>query len=168
MSDLRDQLRKAGLISDKQARQAKHKERVHADEVGREGLAEEKRREQEQRRGERQEKKQADRRREKDRLHKQRSETSDQRIQQVIRSGWIRDATIGSRRFFFPTRTGRITYLDLSEPATRKLLTGKAAIVETMGSVYGAFCVVSDKDATLIKQLDRDLIRFWNEEPSHR
>jgi hypothetical protein len=163
MSDLRDELRKAGLISDKQARQAKHKERMHATEVGHDGLTEEKRREQEQRRSERQAQREADRRREKERA-KKKNGAPDQKLQQVIRSGWIRDATIGSRRFFFTTRTSKITYLDLSEPAARRLIAGKAAIVETEGATHGRFCVVTDSAATVIRQLSGLLVRFYNVE----
>ena len=41
MGDLRDQLKKAKLLSDKKARQLAHEERVHRKKVGREGLEKE-------------------------------------------------------------------------------------------------------------------------------
>ena len=43
MSDMREAMRKAGLVTDKQVRQAKHKDRVHRKEVGPDGLKRERR-----------------------------------------------------------------------------------------------------------------------------
>jgi uncharacterized protein YaiL (DUF2058 family) len=163
MADLRDQLRKAGLVSEKQVRQAKHKERVHATETGRDGLADERRNDAERLRSERKERKAADRRRQKERLKQQSEEESARRLRQLIESGSIRDAAIGTKRFFFPTRSNRITYLDLSETAVRKLICGKAAIVDLPDQSSTDFRVISDRAAGEIEQIDRSRILFWNE-----
>lgn len=168
MADLRDQLRKAGLISEKQLRQAKHKERVHAKETGHDGLAEERRKEEARLKSEREHRKREDRLREKERLEKQKDASSVNRLAQLIQSGTIRDAGIGTRRFFFPTKSGRITYLDLSETATRMLVCGKAAIVEAEGPPPARFCVLTERAASEIKEIDADRLLFWNEQGAMR
>ena len=127
MSDLRKQLRKAGLITDKQVRQAKHKDRVHASEVGREGVVAEKKAEEERLRAEQEGRKRADREREEERKRREKEAAAGQRLTRVIQSGWIREATAGTRRFFFETRSGRISYLDLSDVASRRVSSGSAA-----------------------------------------
>jgi uncharacterized protein YaiL (DUF2058 family) len=162
MSDLRDQLRKAGLVSEKQLRQAKHKDRVHASQVGHEGLIEERRRSDDRQRSEKKARKEADRQRERERQKREGEAAAAHRLEQVVQSGWIREATIGSRRFFFVTRNGRISCLDLSEPASRRLLSGTAAIVEATEAIPGDYCVVVDRAAREIAELRRELIRFWN------
>jgi uncharacterized protein YaiL (DUF2058 family) len=161
MSDLRDQLRKAGLVSDKQVRRAKHEERVHASQVGHEGLEAERRAEEARLRAEAEERRRADKARAEEQKRRQEETEAHDRLAALIRGGWIREATAGSRRFFFETRTGRITFLDLSDTAVRRLSMGRAAIVETCGIVRGEFCVVTDKAATGIRQAQPEIIRLW-------
>ena len=166
MSDLRDQLRKAGLVTDKELRQAKHRERLHASEVGREGLTAERQAEEERLRAEAQARKRSDRERQEQQKRKNLEDAAAQRLHPVIQSGWIREATAGTRRFFIETRSGRISFLDLSDVAARRVSTGSAAIVETAGAVRGEFCVVSTRAAEEIRALRPELIRFWNRDRS--
>jgi uncharacterized protein YaiL (DUF2058 family) len=168
MSDLRKQLRKAGLVTDKQLRQAKHKDRVHASEVGHEGIAAEKKAEEERLRAEREERKRADRKREEERKRQEKEAAASQRLARVIQRGWIREATAGSRRFFFETPSGRISFLDLSDVAARRVSSGSAAIVETAGTVRGEFCVVGVRAAQEIGELRPELIRVFNRDGSGR
>jgi uncharacterized protein YaiL (DUF2058 family) len=160
MSDLRDQLRKAGLATEKQLRQAKHQERIHATEIGHKGLEAERRIEEERLRSEAQARKLADRARADERKRIERDEAAQARLAQLIRGGWIREATAGSRRFFFTTRSGRISYLDVSDIALRKLTSGSAAIIETCGHVRGEYCVVTDRAAAEIAQLRGEIVLF--------
>jgi uncharacterized protein YaiL (DUF2058 family) len=163
MSDLRDQLRKAGLVSDKQVRRAKHEERVHATQVGHEGIEAEKRAAEERLRAEAEERRQADKARAEEQKRRQAEAEERERLATLIRGGWIREATAGSRRFFFETRTGRITFLDLADSSARRLASGRAAIVESCGFVRGEFCVVTDKAAAGIRQAHPEIIRVWSE-----
>ncbi len=164
MGDIREQLRKAGLISEKQLRQAKHQERVHASEVGHKGLEAERRAEEERQRADAAARKEADRKRAEEQRRTEREHAAEQRIALLVRGGWIRDATAGSRRFFFVARTGRISFLDLSDAAARKLATGSAAVIETSGHVRGDHGVVTDRAAAEIAEADPQMIRFWNRE----
>ena len=162
MADIRDQLRKAGLLSEKQLRQAKHQERVHATEVGHAGIEAERRAEEERQRAEAAARKEADRRHVDEQRRKDREEAAAQRLAQLVRGGWMRDATAGARRFFFVTGTGRVSFLDVSDIAARKLATGAAAIVETLGWVRGEHCVVTDRAVSEIARLRPEIVCFWN------
>ncbi len=163
MSDLRDQLRKAGLVSDKQVRRAKHEERLHASEVGHKGIEAERLAEEERLRAEAEERRKADKARAEELKRRQAESEAHDRLAATIRGGWIREATAGSRRIFFETRTGRITFLDLSDSAVRWLSSGRAAIVETCGFVRGEFCVVTDRSAATIRQDRPEIIRLWGD-----
>jgi hypothetical protein len=160
MSDLREQLRKAGLASDAQIRQAKHQERLHATEVGRKGLEAERLAEEERLRAEVKARKAADRIREEERKRREQEEEARERLSVLIRGGWMREATAGSRRFFFEAPSGRISFLDLSDVAVRRLMSGTAAIIETLGLVRGEHCVVGDRAATEIAQLRPEIVVF--------
>lgn len=160
MSDLREQLRKAGLASAAQVRQAKHQERLHAAEVGRKGLEAERLAEEARLREETKARKAADRAREEERKRCERDAEIRDRLAQLIRGGCMREATAGSRRFFFATPSGRISYLDLSDVAVRRLISGSAAIIETMGHVRGDYCVVGDRAASELAQLRPEIIVF--------
>jgi uncharacterized protein len=165
MSDLRDQLLKAGLVSSKQVRQAKHQERVHRKEVGQDGLQAE--RSQRERAAEeaRQEKRRLDREREEARRRHREEEERAEALARRIRAGWIRDATAGGRRFYFVVEEGRITYLDLSDQAVRRLQAGSAAILSSLGAVRGEFCVVDAGAAGSLARDHPEAIRFWNRTP---
>lgn len=162
MSDLREQLLKAGLVTSRQVRQAKHDDRVHRKEVGQPGLEAE-RAAQERAEAERREaKRRADREREETQRRRAAEQQVAERLQARIRAGWIREATAGAKRFFFVTGGGRITYLDLSDGAARRLLAGTAAIVETRGAVRGEFCVVDASAAQSLAREHPDVLHFWN------
>lgn len=162
MGDLREQLRKAGLVSAKQVKQAKHQDRVHRKDVGREGLEEEKRRQEEEVRQEREEKRRQDQDLERARAEERRREEESTRLLRRIQAGWVREATGGGRRFFFEAGEGRITYLDLNDGAVRRLLSGGGAIVETRGAVRGEFCVVDGATATALRRDHADVVRYWS------
>lgn len=162
MADIREQLRKAGLVNDKQVRRAKHEERLRAAEVGREGLAAERAAEEERLRREAEARRQADRAREEEARRRAAEEAQTHKLGQSIRGGWIRDATAGARRFFFVTPSGRISFIDLSDMAARRVVTGGAAIVQTLGHVRGEYCVVTDRAASEIEKLAPATVLFWN------
>jgi len=162
MSDLREQLRKAGLVSGKQVKQAKHQDRLHASEVGHAGLQAEREERERRQREEVAAQRQADRARGEERRSREREEAGRQRVAQLIRGGWLREATAGARRFFFVTPAGKISFLDLTEVALRRLASGSAAIVATRGHVRGDFCVVADRAAEDLAGLEPGIVCFWN------
>lgn len=164
MADIRDQLKKAGLLTEKQVRQAKHQERLHAAEVGFAGLEAERRAAEQKELAEVAARREADRRRAEEERRRERESAASQRLAQLVRGGWIREATAGSHRFFFVSRSGRISFLDLSDMAARRLAIGAAAIVETQGFVRGEHCVVNDRVASELSQLQPEMVRFYNRE----
>lgn len=161
MADLRDQLKKAGLVSDKQLRQAKHQERIHASQVGREGVLAERSAEAERLRLEAEERKRLDRERAEQRRRAQEEEAARNRVAALIQGGWIREATAGARRYFFELPGGRITFLDLTDQAVRQVGSGHAAIVRTMGMVRGEFCVVTAGAAAELQKLESNVLCCW-------
>ena len=161
MSDLREQLRKAGLVSDKQVRQARHQERVLRKEIGHQGL-EQKQAEIDLRyREELEEKRRLDRQREEARRQAQAEAEQAESLARRIRAGWMREATGGNRRFFFLAEGARITYLDLADPAIRRLQGGSAAIVESRGVARGEYCVVDGNTAASLARDHAEVIRYW-------
>ena len=165
MSDLRDELRKAGLVSAKQLRQAKHQERVHRKEVGPEGLASERAAVDQAFQRQQEERRQQDREREEALRRRQEELQRNEALRTGIRGGWMREATSGARRLYFVVDGGRVTYLDLSDGAMRRLLGGSAAIAETRGAVRGEFCVVDGHAAQALAREHPEVIRFWNRSP---
>ena len=162
MSNLRDQLLKAGLVSAKQAKQAAHQERVHRKEVGHEAIEAERRMREEAHRRDAEEKKQHDRAVEEARRAEQVEAAKRDAVKLRIQGGWIKDATAGDRRFFFVAQGERITFLDLNERAMKRLQQGGAAIVETCGVVRGEHCVIEATAAEALESDHREIIRFWN------
>jgi uncharacterized protein YaiL (DUF2058 family) len=165
MSDLREQLRKAGLVSDKQVRQAKHQERIHRAEVGQQGLQEERAQRGEEFRKEQEEQRRKDQLLEESRRHQRAEEDRLQLLRNRIRAGWIREATGGARRFFFVAGGGRITFLDLTDQAVRRLQGGSAAIIESRGAVRGDYCVIDGQTAASLSRDQADILRLWNRTP---
>ena len=162
MGDLRDQLIKKGLANEKRARAVTHEEEARKRRLGPEAALTEKR-ERDQKAREEAERKQAeDRRREEERrrLHDQESERN--RVPDLIRSGLMRDGGPGSRRFYFVTRENTISFLDVSDVASRNLADGRCAIVESLGVVRNDFCLVGSEQAAELARLDPDRLRFWN------
>jgi uncharacterized protein YaiL (DUF2058 family) len=162
VSDLREQLLKAGLVSGKQVRQAKHEERVHRKEVGREGIEAERAAADQAFLARQEERRLRDHEREEARRRSQAAEERVLALQSRIRAGWIREATAGSKRFFFVVDGGRITYLDLSDDAVRRLQFGRAAVVDGHGVARGECCLVDAATALSISHDHPELIRFWN------
>jgi uncharacterized protein YaiL (DUF2058 family) len=162
LSDLREQMLKAGLVSGKQVRQAKHQERVHRKDVGPEGIEAERAAADREFLARQEEMRLRDREREETRRRSQAAQEQILALQSRIRAGWIREATSGNKRFFFVVDGGRITYLDLSDEAARRLSFGRAAVVDGHGAVRGEYCVVDPKTALALSRDHPELIRFWN------
>lgn len=162
MSNLRDQLLKAGLVSSKKARQAAHEERVHRKEAGKEGLEEERAAHEAELAAADEAKRLMDREREETRRLRAEEEARANALVQRLASGRLRDALGGNRRWYFVTDTGRITFLDLNDDAMRKLQQGAAAIVATEGVVRGEFCLVDTVTAGYLSKERPDVIRYWN------
>jgi uncharacterized protein YaiL (DUF2058 family) len=163
MSDsLRDQLLKAGLISEKQARQAAHTQRVDRKQQGRQGVEAEREQRKQQVEAERQAKREADKAREAARRDRVLDRETENRLRQIVASGRI-DKTRGPRRFYFLTRDDRLPSVEVSDELAARLERGGAAIVE---SPEGELTIVDGDAARRVAELDPAWLRVWN--PSTR
>jgi hypothetical protein len=160
--DIRKALKKAGLASERDVRQAKHQDRMRRTELGAEGLAAERRRVELEQREEQARRRQADRERE--RLLQTRREEQGRlgRIAGLLQDEDLLLREAGPRRFFFEMPSGRIAFTDVSETLARRLIQGDAAVIHAAGILPREFAVVSGKAAREIEQLDRARVLFWN------
>jgi len=167
MSDMRDALRKAGLVSDRDLRQASHQERVRRKELGEDGLESERRRREEESRREEAERRAADRERERDRSREQGlrrqppTAASRKPLAELLRGGGLLPREAGPRRFYFETREGEIRFLDVSDGLARRLTQGDAAIVDTRGILSGDFGAVAKDTAREVLGLAPERVLFW-------
>ncbi|MFH1143194.1 MAG: DUF2058 family protein [Candidatus Eisenbacteria bacterium] len=155
-------MKRAGLASDKEIRQAQHQERVRRKELGQEGLEEERRRLERERQAAQVRRRDADRERE--RLLQQRREAQSRtaRIAGLLQDADTLPREGGPRRFFFEMPAGPIAFIDVSEGLARRLVQGDAAIVAARGLLARDFAVVGGKAAREVEQLDRERLLFWN------
>ncbi|MBI4082690.1 MAG: DUF2058 family protein [Candidatus Lambdaproteobacteria bacterium] len=143
MADLKDQLLKAGLIDEKQARQARHQRRVETKQLGREELERRQCEEQERARRQQAEQAEADRQRAAEaqaalttreaRLREQQKrETA---IQAAYREGEL-PSWEGTRIYYFVDGK-RVEMLQVTEDAARRLAEGGVAICRREGHGRG-------------------------------
>jgi uncharacterized protein YaiL (DUF2058 family) len=160
MQNLRDKLLKAGLITEKQAKDADRGERKAR------GTVQEKQQalsEEEQQRREafaQRETELAEERRKEAAKRTEAREQSQraQRLRQLVATHRLRE-TPGDVNFHFVKRSGKIGRLAVS-PETAKLLeNGAAAVVEDPGNPEHA--VVPSEAAKRIYEVDRQAVRFW-------
>ena len=127
MGDLRDALKKAGLIDEKADKRLKHEERVQRKELGREGLEAQKRADEEARRA-RDEQKKGDAKTAQQRLDsdRQRSERW-KKLLSSLESEALQGGS-GPRRFHFQDADGHLPYLLVDDETGRRLEAGELAI----------------------------------------
>lgn len=127
MGDLRDALKKAGLIDDKADKRLKHEERVQRKELGREGLEAQKRADDEARRA-RDEQKRGDVKAAQQRVDhdRQRSERW-KKLLSSLESEALQGSS-GPRRFHFRDADGHLPYLLVDDDTGRRLEAGELAI----------------------------------------
>lgn len=152
MADMREALRKAGLVSSKQARQSQHQERVRRKELGHQGLESEQKERDRQALLEQEQQRARDQEAERERRARLESAARSADLVGMIASGLVPGATAGSKQYFFTLPSGQITYLELSEGALKALQNGAAAIVESLGAVPSPYCVVTVQTAQALRQ----------------
>jgi hypothetical protein len=162
MADMRDALRKAGLTSEKDVRQAKHRDRVRRKELGQAGLAEERRQRDAEHQAGAAEKRRADRARETDMQAARQEEQHQTRIESLLRGDDLMTREGGPKRFYFAMPDGHIFFLDVSPNLARRLAQGDAAIVDTRGILTTEFAAIAGKTAGELRTLAPERILFWN------
>lgn len=130
MGDLRDQLKKAKILSDQRARQLAHEERVHRKEVGREGLAQE----EAERRAELerlQAEERATQKAAQDALDEARREAEERAAcAEILRRDAVQPRS-GPMRWYFELEDGALPWFEVDEGTSFKLQSGVFWIVRT-------------------------------------
>ena len=140
MGDIRDELLKAGLISERKARDISRSGRENRQHPAEERPASVE--------GDPVSPPVADRSR-------------DEEPGEIIRRGLVAPAP-GNRRFHFVDRSGQIPFLELGEETIRGLVNGTLAVAEACGASNGEFAVVTADAARALELLDPNFVRFWN------
>ncbi len=162
MSDMKDALRKAGLVSGKQVRRVQHTERVRRKELGEEGLEAERRRREADREAELERKKATDRARQEALEADREEESTRYRVETLLLESNLMGREAGPKRFYFEHPDGYIHFLDVSPPLARRLQMGDAAIVEAHGILSTDFVAIPGKAAHELERIERERILFWN------
>lgn len=127
--NLRDQLKKANLISDKKAKQLAHQQRVERKEKGREQLEQEA----QQRQGEVQKLREEGRdrsRKEQEALDRERKRKEEQlAVDQLL--GSAKKPGPGAVKFYFATREGALPWLELSSREAQEVRAGQLCVVRS-------------------------------------
>jgi uncharacterized protein YaiL (DUF2058 family) len=140
MGDIRDELLKAGLISEQKARDISRSRREDRQRPAEERPASV----------------------ERDRVSPPATDgLRDDEPGKIIRRGLVAPAP-GNRRFHFVDRSGQIPFLELGEETIRGLVNGTLAVAEACGASNGEFAVVTADAARALELLDPNLVRFWN------
>lgn len=127
--NLRDQLKKANLLSDKKAKQLAHAQRVERKEKGREQLEQEAK----QRQDEVQQLRDQDReltRKEQQRIERERKQREEQKAVSVLLES-ARKPGPGAVKFYFATADGTLPWLELSPREAQEVRAGQLCVVRT-------------------------------------
>lgn len=160
MGNLRDQFKKANLLSNKDAKRLAHEERVHRTETGRQGVEEEQRaRQSALERLQAQEREQ--RRAQQAQTDAQRRDSEERAACEQILSQDIKRPGHGRMRFFFQTKEGYLPWLEFGEVDFKRMLSAEFAIAR-LGNAhahdYGLLAVAAAK--RVAKQFP-DKIVWW-------
>ena len=157
MGDLTDQLLKAGLINQKQAKQTKHKQRVKQKTVGHKGLDAEERKKKQDFEKKRDEKRTQDRSRNRKEEEVKLEKVERSQLRNLVRDGAI--SVSGNRRYYFVTRENKVPYLEVSDDIVRKLQHGQLAIIEMPDQKMERFVVLERNKALQVRETEPDLVR---------
>lgn len=125
--NMRDQLKKAKLLSDKQAKQLAHNQRIERKEKGREQLEQEEQTRKEDVAGMRA-KTAADTRRDQQEIEKQRKLREEQVAVDVLIAAAKKPGP-GPVKFYFAARDGSLPWLDLSPREAQEVSAGQLCVV---------------------------------------
>jgi len=162
MADMRDALKKAGAVNEKQVRQAKHEDRVHRKQSGAEGLEAERRRKGEELAAEQARRKRSDAERERERRAQQEAESRRVRLEHLLRTHDLAAQEAGPHRFYFSLSHGEVAFVDVSDALARRLAQGDAAIVDGAGLLERDFGIIPGKVAVECQAIERSRILLWN------
>ena len=161
MGDLKDQLKKSGLVDDKHAKRVSHQEKARKKKIGQDAATREREHEEEARRERERARRDEDRQREQERRQREAEAEQRHRLLQLVQTNAMRSGVRGPRRFHFVTRQQRIPFLSLNDQTCELLERGHAAICEVPDSDPAEHVVVPGEAADRVRGLAPELIRFY-------
>ncbi len=163
MADLRDALRRSGVVDPKTARRLAHEEAARKKKLGAAGVDAERALTDEERRLRDEKRRDADRDRERKRAVEDERRAAVHRLARLIEDRALTEGVAGSIRFHFVTREKKIPFLDVSEKTAEALTAGDLAICEIPGSVPERFALVPADVARKVQESDQTHVLFLNE-----
>ncbi len=164
MNSLKDQLLKKKLVNKKQARRIEHENRVKQKELGREGVQAEKDLHRQELKKQQQQRQAEQKRQNQLRIKAEEEKKGQQRIDELIAGADLLESAFGPRRFYFVDSIGKIPFLEISEAIAARLEKGEIAIIEVREGHHPGVFLVSAGVAARLKQLDPEVVRFWNQD----
>lgn len=163
MGNLREQLLKAKLIDENQARNVKREQRQKRRQKGMQTLQKEQREKEAAFRREQLEQAARDRDRAQTELQQLSKSSTAARLIQQIESGEIHTERRGGIPFYFVTRTGRIPCLEISSAMAEALRSGAAAIVEKPSTHGETYTLVNRETAILLMEKAPERVLYFEQ-----
>jgi len=162
MGSLRDELLKAKIITKKQAKKAKLKDRLEKKKLSLDEIEVTKRRKQEEFERSRLETAEINRKQAKKDKTNQSEKERVSRLRNIILNAEIFKDVHGPRRFYFIASDSKIPCKEISVGISKDLEQGNAAIVETPGETREVFRIITREGAMKLQQEGNEFIRFFN------
>jgi uncharacterized protein YaiL (DUF2058 family) len=157
MGNLRDQFKKANLLSDKEARRLAHEARVERTEKGRDQL--EKEQEARQQELQQQSKQQRELTREQQQaIERERKEREEEAAVEAILEHEAKKAGPGSVKWYFATPDGSLPWLEVSPLELRQLQAGMWAVVRSGPEGTHDYRLMSVEHARRVAKLRPDVV----------
>ena len=159
MGNLKDELLKAKLLSQKEGKRIAHEQRLERHEKGREALEAEAQARQEELRGLREQQKQRTQEAQARLDAERKRQARRAELTELLRSHALRQPS-GPRRFHFMTRSGSLPFFAVDQDLGRRIESGMLCIVEDLGAPFESFVLVDRATAHKVLEFDRDAVRF--------
>ena len=156
MNDIRDALRKAGLVDKKDEKRYRHEEKVRKKQLGREGREAERQQQDEEAAGRRQEEKARIKAAQKEHDREQKLRAREHKVFADLKAQALR-APGGPRRFHYRDQNRYLPYLAVSPEVSHRLEAGEYALVESPEGA-GKVLVVPRELAGEVRQLRPELV----------
>lgn len=153
---LKDQLLKANLVSKKDLKKMKHKERVEKKKLGKDGVEKEKQKNLQAVEDKRREQKKKDQEKSKQAEVFKEQKAREKQVQKLIREGALSVNLSGRRKYYFVTSEKKIAFLNIDDKLADQLQYGKVVILEVFEE--NSFIVVNKSVASQIEKVRADMI----------
>ncbi len=159
MGNLRDQFKKANLLSDKDARRLAHEARVERTEKGRAGLEQEQAARQQELTAQREQQRALDRDQQRELQAAREAEAEAAAVADVL-AREARKAGPGQTRWYFQTPDGDLPWLEVSPQEARELRAGMHAVVRVGPAGSHDYRLLPVDHARRVQRLRPEVVAF--------